>query len=519
MGAVLISNLHPAAERIDGAGGDDGRDVQLRTPEGTHVWELKYFVDRLQPKQRRQIQKSLMRAAELNPLSWTLVIPLDSSPAELVWFDRLRGTTPFPLRWAGLSWLDGRMAEHPVIPRYFVWGGATEAIEELKQLHQEQAALANGVPDAVDRIRSLTMRLADLDPFWRFEITLGPDGAVGVTPIPKYRDAPRDRPIRVKVRTEFPDSPEGQLASDGLRRALEEGRSAELSGDFITSLEIDAPAGLGGTYERPALRIDPQLDPTFRLPATLVVIGPDGRRLGALAVLFNRRFVGTKFLTAEAVDPSNSFHLSLKASPQGQVAINFAYREHADLLPAGSLPILRFLEQLHAPNLCQVEVLGEPVLRGYPGQGSIVFPSYVKVIAALAEVQTATHTPFPIPDDFSDQELDDLLAAGRLLQGEEVEMNWQELRYAVVVVDSAQWASIITDASPLSFRVVTSDYTLAIAGRELDLGPAMVTFESGEISNREELARLLPLLPGAEFEVTIKPSGSRTARIRLGAGE
>lgn len=38
MGSVLLSRLHPHAERIDGAGGDGGRDVQLRTPQTLDIF-------------------------------------------------------------------------------------------------------------------------------------------------------------------------------------------------------------------------------------------------------------------------------------------------------------------------------------------------------------------------------------------------------------------------------------------------------------------------------------------------
>jgi hypothetical protein len=47
MVSVLISRLHPIAERIDGAGGDGGRDVQLRSPGRLDLFEIKSFTGRL----------------------------------------------------------------------------------------------------------------------------------------------------------------------------------------------------------------------------------------------------------------------------------------------------------------------------------------------------------------------------------------------------------------------------------------------------------------------------------------
>jgi hypothetical protein len=66
MVAVLLSTLHPKAERLDGRGGDEGRDVQLRHPDGRlDLHELKSFTGRLgrERGRRRQVEQSLRAAA------------------------------------------------------------------------------------------------------------------------------------------------------------------------------------------------------------------------------------------------------------------------------------------------------------------------------------------------------------------------------------------------------------------------------------------------------------------------
>jgi hypothetical protein len=45
MVAVLLSTLHPDAERLDGRGGDGGRDVQLRHDGRLDLFELTDFCD------------------------------------------------------------------------------------------------------------------------------------------------------------------------------------------------------------------------------------------------------------------------------------------------------------------------------------------------------------------------------------------------------------------------------------------------------------------------------------------
>ena len=59
--AVLISRLNPEAQRIDGSGGDGGRDVQVQADDGLVIFELKSFTGRMASPQRKQVKDSLKR--------------------------------------------------------------------------------------------------------------------------------------------------------------------------------------------------------------------------------------------------------------------------------------------------------------------------------------------------------------------------------------------------------------------------------------------------------------------------
>lgn len=73
MVAVLLNTQDDEAERLDGRGGDGGRDVQLRRDGRLDLFELKSFTGRLGKEQgrRAQVERSLKRAAQLDPDSWT----------------------------------------------------------------------------------------------------------------------------------------------------------------------------------------------------------------------------------------------------------------------------------------------------------------------------------------------------------------------------------------------------------------------------------------------------------------
>src|ERR1035437_4441008 len=57
--ACLLNHLNPDYRRINGAGGDGGRDVQFELPDGLHVFDLKSFSGRMTPGRRKQAEQSL----------------------------------------------------------------------------------------------------------------------------------------------------------------------------------------------------------------------------------------------------------------------------------------------------------------------------------------------------------------------------------------------------------------------------------------------------------------------------
>ena len=154
MVSALLSRLNPDAQRIDGKGGDGGRDVQIvhkQTDKITDAFELKSFTGRMTTSRRRQVARSLKRAAALEPRQWTLVVPIDPTPGEERWFRKLGKEYPFPTGWAGKTWLDEKVSAFPDIRRYFVEGASDEVIRLLRELREERAAVTD-VRDAVGRL-------------------------------------------------------------------------------------------------------------------------------------------------------------------------------------------------------------------------------------------------------------------------------------------------------------------------------------------------------------------------------
>nr|WTB09145.1 hypothetical protein OG546_36035 [Streptomyces antimycoticus] len=118
--AILLGMVYSGLRHVDGSGGDRGEDAVRLLPDGKrHVFQIKSFTGRLSPARRRQVRKSLDRAARNVPTCWTLVVPLDFTPGEWDWFDSLRETYPFSLECHGLRWLNSKAVENPAIGRLF----------------------------------------------------------------------------------------------------------------------------------------------------------------------------------------------------------------------------------------------------------------------------------------------------------------------------------------------------------------------------------------------------------------
>ena len=128
---------------------DGGQDGQI-----TDAFELKSFTGRMTSGRRKQVERSLNRAAALGPARWTLVVPIEPTPAEEKWFRQLGTGYCFPTAWCGKTWLDEKMPAFPDIRRYFVEGAKAEVFRLLLELQKEQARVTD-LHDAVGRLRTL----------------------------------------------------------------------------------------------------------------------------------------------------------------------------------------------------------------------------------------------------------------------------------------------------------------------------------------------------------------------------
>jgi transcriptional regulator with XRE-family HTH domain len=131
MVSVLLSREWQT-HRVDGSGGDGGQDCYFSDDDGTDAYELKSFTGRMTQSRRRQVKRSLARAMEREPRSWTLVAPIDPTPSEQAWFDSLQASVSSRLDWKGWTWLEEKLAQYPDVTRSF--SGATEPSTKFEEI-------------------------------------------------------------------------------------------------------------------------------------------------------------------------------------------------------------------------------------------------------------------------------------------------------------------------------------------------------------------------------------------------
>lgn len=90
----LVKLEFPSAICPKGSGGDEGIDSFTGVKEGSglHVFQYKFFVDKLTDSRKQQIKKSLRQLIKTHPntSNWTLVIPMNLTLTELNWFNNLK---------------------------------------------------------------------------------------------------------------------------------------------------------------------------------------------------------------------------------------------------------------------------------------------------------------------------------------------------------------------------------------------------------------------------------------------
>lgn len=512
MVAVLLSRLHPEVQRIDGKGGDGGRDVQIVDGQDgliTCAFELKSFTGRMTPVRRKQVERSLKRAASLGPARWILVVPIDPTPAEDDWFRRLSKGYSFPIEWYGKTWLDEKMSAFPDIRRYFLEGAKDEVFQLLREIREEQAIVTD-VPGAMGRLRALRERLNEIDPYYRYEVSTGTtaanhrltdvvlsvsfgDGRVDV--YPKYLGAVKDRPVTIKANVAV--GHDDELVRD----TLDYGLGATIPPSMVKGVTVDAPSGLGGSFPEAEISLLP-LNSALDEPVTLSLDILDGDTiLASWPVHLTERTEGIEGFILTGADSTAWLQTRLRVDIEsGKLEANF-WLDPKPAMPAALVPLFRWVGACHPPHRLAFRW---PNGVGTSTEIQTPFPvdeRLARVVEALAWLQDHRSAYWEFLPSLTPGEGQEIVTAVTLLKGESIDFTWESLNLSV-----DHWRPALQELMNGCARsfLMEQDMWLDMEGVRIPIGCVRTHLETARLADPETVQRAvrsgsvshLRLIPG-----------------------
>ena len=363
-----------------------------------------------------------------SPRSWSLVVPIDATPAEQRWFDSLGSGTTTKLTWLGRTWLQDQLAAHPDIGRYFA-GAAEEVVQILTDIAREDALPADAAGVA-GRMTAMVARLNEIDPYYRFEYGVSED-RVTVFCQPRYPDAVRDRPITVSAQLHIDDSttPELRAAIDDFMRY---GSPVQIPAENISHLTVDGPGGLDTHFAGGDIALDGAADPAAAAEARNLVlrIPPTPPTRQALIMHITRRSRGPAGgFRVETADAAGLLTLDMRLDPATSTYnAQLSYRFNPAVLPKDAVPVLALCNALASGDKMAMATLDGQVLAIGSGPfNSVNWPDgdgYLRCAERLAGIQERVGAFFPLPIAFEPEDQVWMDYAEKLLRGEDVQITW-----------------------------------------------------------------------------------------------
>lgn len=525
MVAVLISRLHPDAQRIDGSGGDGGRDVQIPADYGLVIYQLKSLTGRMDRSRRRQVKDSLVAASLHSPAEWFLVVPIDPTPGEKEWFDRLVEPYGFECRWLGKTWLDSEMAQKPEIGRYYAHGERYEISEFLELLggvNPEPLPDGAGVLGTAARnAQDIVNHLNQLDPHFVFDIATTADGGPHVSVIPRYPGAEKDRPP-FSVALAFPDTEEGASAQQALQATFDYGTASVVAPEFISKVVVNVPAGLGAVLEGYEMALGgptPGLADDVRV--ALKAIGSAGAVEAQLPLVAEEASAGGRGVLISLADKSEAVTAEIKIDvSELTISLNWAYSQPDVYSPLDLLPAARFAAALEGGAKLAFDFNGEthgPCDIGpFPSDVHGEAARYADFLGHLANLQIKAGVFFDVRDEFPSEEVTAIVQASRLLNGETIEGTWQELSM-IVKPDGRDTMKAALGTSPVVGDVQSGgDMSIVVQGNEIPVGLVRDTLAPARVLSWEEVDD--GDMPGATKLILVPADSNKVTRTLETAG-
>jgi hypothetical protein len=526
--SMFVCREFPEAFRVRPSRGDGGIDVCVPLTDGhVEIYQVKKFTDHLNASQKSQIVESHNRIQDYAQRrgwtigKWHLAIPLDPTPENTEWLEEVEASADFPCVWRGLATIEAWAAAHPDIIDYYLRDGRDRLAEELArfvavsgipvdgQLGMGTEEFAHLEPGMVEsQLAALRTTLNQRDPHFLYDIAVAD---VPMEPAPKSGGYPAlvastfreigDSYVTFHVRArgaeslqERPVTFRGEITArvgTAEQRELEEfqkfGRAPTVPLS-INDFDVDLPGGLGGGFGSGTIVVTaPDDGETFQ--RRLAVLSPADETLAEVIFTMSPLSVNHDYTGAfnRGVDPSGFLSVETFA-----IAANGAFDMRIRLHPGD--PSGHFPDKIEQ-SLALVHHFGSPnkmriaALRGTGAAEQDLPPSspdpegsrwnnvLLRYVRALIAVQRYIPVELRVPDMAGEslENIHGVLRAARLVNGEDIEVTWDNARFAlhpgVVPPDGLH---------QLSFQ---QDLIVKVGDLQINLGRLLVTTGPAEVNN------------------------------------
>lgn len=487
----------------NGAGGDGGMDAWIE--DLGQALEFKSFT-KLGKSQRAQVTRSLERAAEKNPRSWVLVAPVHPTPGDRQWFASLAGRYPFEMALYDVRWLESRLLARPDIARYVLTTPHQEALDLVRDLREEQAALLGGAPDLRDRLEVLRGRVDEVSPIWGVNFASRGDRQ-DIAVFLKRDSLPQHVVVHLNVDD---DDPASALTYAAVTRAVEYGSGTVVEPGYITHVDNDALRALNLPWERVAMVLpDQRVTDGFPRAALLRPRDSDGRLGRPLHLTLRHATVGGRGMDVHGTDGTGMLRTRLRlerpdlpGSEGGgnvNMLLQYGARDPDHAASVDPEALLRTVEVLAALDRTVGMTLAlhgstELIDMDVPDrQPTGHFTPLAATLRDIVQLRDEFGVALTLPATWSPLDHRNVSILASLLRGEEVPMPLDSV--LCHQISSAEEARTYVEffetshGARLDFQML--GLTLPIGGVAIPVEPLYVAYSHARITNNDEVTAAL----------------------------
>ena len=325
----------------------------------------------------------------------------------------------------------------------------------------------------------------------------------------KFPGAAEEKPIKIKGRFVFPNTPEGNAARSAVEHFFATGTPVELSPEFIDSIEF--PDFYEQIFDISNINIHafgmmPAANDT-RVPVRIEISSED--RDDYILPYIELRMVqsGTHEMTLANDQQPIAVQVRLVLRPEDRGGtLNISTRD----VPLNAMQLLEVLElhtQLNKSTLIRIISLELGVtffdMRKMTGEFASSDPRFVNLVRDLATIQKKLNRPIIIPDrDFTEGERESIAKLRNILHTGEVEGTWSELTIAISVTQVGDITEHFSNGkSHMLFIRAQEDEVLF--NTELPLGTARYLYHEAVLADELSFLKNLNELAGSDVPINI----------------